>query len=170
MFQLHFCRSSLQWYSVNALVPSWLSFPKNLFSSKKFIFSKYGKYGVLWFEKNFWSKNFLPSTPNVRSLKDKSEVKILATAFHKVNSNPELPILICLKICWINLNHLLFFFLFCYTIRLTTDFCYLECINSIELWKKKINLCFSMYDALLTIKLFMCVCSFTSVIIPFERG
>ena len=42
------------------------------------------------------------------------------------------------------LIHLLFF-LFCYTITLTTDFCYLEWLSSIELWrKKKITLCWNI--------------------------
>ena len=47
-------------------------------------------------------------------------------------------ILICLKIYWVNIIHLLF--LFCYTISLTTDFCYLEWIYFIELWRKKKNM------------------------------
>ena len=35
--------------------------------------------------KNFWSKNFLPATPNIRSLKDKSAAKVFTIAF---KSNP----------------------------------------------------------------------------------
>ena len=38
----------------------------------------------------FWSKTFLPLTPNARSLKDESVVNIFMTTFCKLESNPDL--------------------------------------------------------------------------------
>ena len=76
-------------FKLKILKKNHLNSPKKLVSSKKFIFSNYGEYVALWFRKFFWSKNFPPSTPNIRSLKDKSVAKVYMTAFYKVNSNPE---------------------------------------------------------------------------------
>ena len=43
---------------------------------------------VLWFGEIFWNKTFFPSTPKIRSLKDKSEAKFFTTGFQKAKSNP----------------------------------------------------------------------------------
>ena len=52
----------------------------------------------------------------------------------------KLPILIRLKISWVNSIHLFFSVLLYH--QLTTDFCYLQWLSSVELWrKKKINGC-----------------------------
>ena len=42
---------------------------------QKMFFINYEKYVVLWFGKNFWSKNFLHLTHKIKSLKDKSVAK-----------------------------------------------------------------------------------------------
>ena len=55
--------------------------------SGKIFLSNYENYVFLWSEKKCWSKIFFPSTPKIRSQKDKSLAKVFTTAFHKVKSN-----------------------------------------------------------------------------------
>ena len=108
MFRLHYCRSPLQQNSVNAFLychnlhwklhwdlhwkywKNHLNFPKKLVLSKKNIFSIILGNMLSCGLKKFLEYNFLPSTTNIRYLRDD------ATAFLIVKSNP-VSILHCTK-------------------------------------------------------------------------
>ena len=77
-------------FKLKILKKKYLHFPKKLVARKEFFCGH--ERNILWFEKIFWSKHFLPSTSNRKLQKHKSVAKVFTKAFHKIKSNPLLTI------------------------------------------------------------------------------